>query len=180
MATREALLKVAAFVEKHDLVVISDELYDQLVYGVPHVCFPALPGIARAHHPFRRLLEEPRHDRLAHRFFGCAARYHALYAGASTNIPSCVRRPLRRSARWAALQNGAQSVREMRDEYNRRRRLIVDGLNNLGLPTFEPYGAFYAFPSIAATGMDDETFAQKLLAGRAGCRRTGVCLWRRR
>jgi aminotransferase len=51
----------------------------------------------------------------------------------------------------------------MRSEYDRRRRLIVGGLNQLGLATFEPRGAFYAFPSIAAAGMDDETFAQKLL-----------------
>jgi aminotransferase len=51
----------------------------------------------------------------------------------------------------------------MRTEYNRRRELIVGGLNQLGLFTFEPHGAFYAFPNIAATGMDDETFAQKIL-----------------
>ena len=48
-------------------------------------------------------------------------------------------------------------------EYDRRRRLIVDGLNHLGLPTFEPHGAFYAFPKISVSGMDDETFAEKLL-----------------
>ncbi len=48
-------------------------------------------------------------------------------------------------------------------EYDRRRKLIVGGLNQLGLPTFEPHGAFYAFPKIAVTGMDEETFAQKLL-----------------
>jgi len=51
----------------------------------------------------------------------------------------------------------------MRAEYNRRRELIVNGLNSLGLPTFEPKGAFYAFPSITPTGMDDDTFAMKLL-----------------
>ena len=48
-------------------------------------------------------------------------------------------------------------------EYDRRRRLLVSGLNRLGLSTFEPRGAFYTFPSIKATGMDDETFAEKLL-----------------
>jgi aminotransferase len=48
-------------------------------------------------------------------------------------------------------------------EYDRRRRLIVGGLNKLGLTTFEPRGAFYAFPKIAASGMDDETFAETLL-----------------
>jgi aminotransferase len=63
----------------------------------------------------------------------------------------------------AALKIGAPHVEAMRKEYNRRRELIVSGLNQLGLPTFEPKGAFYAFPGIKVTGMDDETFAQKLL-----------------
>jgi aminotransferase len=62
-----------------------------------------------------------------------------------------------------ALKIGHPYVMEMRAEYDRRRKLIVNGLNQLGLPTFEPHGAFYAFPNIAVTGMDDETFAQKLL-----------------
>jgi aminotransferase len=62
-----------------------------------------------------------------------------------------------------ALKSGAPYVEAMREEYDRRRRLIVAGLNDLGLPTFEPHGAFYAFPNIAVTGMDDVTFAQKLL-----------------
>jgi len=54
-------------------------------------------------------------------------------------------------------------VQEMVTEYDRRRRLLVAGLNRLGLATFEPRGAFYAFPDIRASGMDDETFCQKLL-----------------
>jgi aminotransferase len=62
-----------------------------------------------------------------------------------------------------ALKHGEDDVEEMRAEYNRRRELIVNGLNDLGLPTFEPKGAFYAFPSIAPTGMDGETFSMKLL-----------------
>jgi len=62
-----------------------------------------------------------------------------------------------------AIQHGQEFVEQMRDEYNRRRVLIVGGLNQLGMPTFEPRGAFYAFPKVGVTGMDDETFAQKLL-----------------
>jgi aminotransferase len=55
----------------------------------------------------------------------------------------------------------------MRNEYNRRRRLIVDGFNQMGLTTFEPRGAFYAFPKIAGTGLDDDTFATRLLQEEA-------------
>jgi len=62
-----------------------------------------------------------------------------------------------------AIKNGADEVEKMRKEYDRRRKLIVSGLNELGLPTFEPHGAFYAFPDIRVTGLDDETFAQRLL-----------------
>jgi aminotransferase len=67
------------------------------------------------------------------------------------------------AAALEALCCGSEFVEAMRNEYNRRRELIVGGLNQLGLPTFEPRGAFYAFPQISVTGMDDETFSQKLL-----------------
>ena len=62
-----------------------------------------------------------------------------------------------------AIKNGEEHVAAMRNEYDRRRQLIVTGLNQLGLPTFEPKGAFYAFPSITPSGMDDDTFSMKLL-----------------
>jgi aminotransferase len=62
-----------------------------------------------------------------------------------------------------ALKHGEQHVEDMRKEYDRRRKLIVPGLNDLGLVTFEPLGAFYAFPNITVTGMDDESFAKHLL-----------------
>jgi aminotransferase len=55
------------------------------------------------------------------------------------------------------------AVEEMRQSYDARRRLIVDGFNSIGMPCFEPRGAFYAFPSVAASGMDSETFAWTLL-----------------
>jgi len=70
------------------------------------------------------------------------------------------------ASQWAALKAlevGEQFVEEMRAEYDRRRKLIVTGLNSLGLDCVEPQGAFYAFPCITRTGMDDNTFAEKLL-----------------
>ena len=62
-----------------------------------------------------------------------------------------------------AIVEGEPEVERMRAEYDRRRRLIVDGLNAVGLDTFEPRGAFYAFPRISSTGLDDEAFTERLL-----------------
>jgi aminotransferase len=63
----------------------------------------------------------------------------------------------------AALQNGESDVQRMVGEYDRRRRVIVKGLNSIGLPTFEPQGAFYCFPKISVLGMSDQDFAERLL-----------------
>jgi len=160
--TREVLEEIARIAEEHDLVVISDELYDQLVYGVQHVCFPSLPGMRQ-----RTVL------------LGGFSKNYAMTGwragfacGPEEIIKGLVRihqytimsaPTMSQMAALEALQNGHEYVIKMRDEYDRRRKLIVNGLNSLGLPTFEPKGAFYAFPNIAVTGMDDETFAQKLL-----------------
>ena len=160
--TRTVLEEIARIAEEHDLVVISDELYDQLVYGVEHVCFPSLPGMRQ-----RTVL------------LGGFSKNYAMTgwrAGFACGPEEIIRGLVRihqytimsaptmsQMAALEALKNGGEYVVQMRDEYDRRRKLIVNGLNNLGLPTFEPKGAFYAFPNIAVTGMDDETFAQKLL-----------------
>lgn len=163
VATRETLLKVAAIAEKHDLVVISDEIYDRLVYGGhKHVCFPALPGMRE-----RTLL------------LGGFSKDYAMTgwrigyaAGPAELIKGLVRLhqytimcapTTAQAAAVAALKACDNDVDRMVTEYDRRRKLIVGGFNSLGLKTFEPRGAFYAFPNITASGMDDETFAQKLL-----------------
>ena len=159
---REVLLEIARIAEKHDLIIISDELYDQLVYGVQHVCFPSLPGMQN-----RTIL------------LGGFSKNYAMTGwragfacGPADIINGLVRihqytimsaPTMSQIAALEAIQHGQKFVDHMRDEYDRRRRLIVAGLNQLGLPTFEPQGAFYAFPNVAITGMDDETFAQKLL-----------------
>ena len=159
---RDNLMQVAAFAEKHDLLVISDEIYDRLVYGFEHVCFAALPG-ARG-----RTLT-----------LGGFSKDYAMtgwrlgYAGGPAELMAAMRKihqytimsapTTAQAAALAALEGGEPYVQEMAAEYDRRRRLIVGGLNTLGLDTFEPRGAFYAFPSVAASGMDDEAFAEKLL-----------------
>jgi aminotransferase len=162
VASRAALEKVAQVAERHDLVVVSDELYDQLVYGVPHACFPAIPGMQA-----RTILLggfSKNYAMTGWRIGFAAAplgfmeglvRIHQ-YTIMSAPTPA-------QDAAIEALANGQHYVDAMAAEYDRRRKLIVPGLNALGLPTFEPRGAFYAFPDISVTGMDDETFAHKLL-----------------
>lgn len=163
VATREVMLEIAKIAEEHDLLVVSDEIYDRLVYDFDHVCFPALD------------------DRLKNRtiLLGGFSKDYAMtgwrigYAcGPSDLIQGLVRihqysimsaPTTAQDAALVALQSGDPYVEEMRLEYDRRRRLLVAGLNRLSLSTFEPRGAFYAFPNIQASGMDDETFAEKLL-----------------
>jgi aminotransferase len=160
--TREKLLDVAAVAEKHDLLVISDEIYDQLVYNFEHICFATLPGMR---------------DRTI--TLGGFSKNYAMtgwrvgYAAASPEILAALRKihqytimsapTTAQIAAIAALEEGDPHVQEMRGEYDRRRMLIVGGLNQLGLSTFEPRGAFYAFPSVTASGMDDTNFAEMLL-----------------
>jgi aminotransferase len=163
VASRERLQAVAEVAEEHDLMVISDELYDQLVYGVPHVCFPALEGM----HPRTVLLGgfSKNYAMTGWRVGFAAAPAEILQGLLRVHQYTIMSAPtMSQLAALEALIHGAPHVEDMRREYDRRRRLIVSGLNELGLPTFEPGGAFYAFPNITHSGMDEETFAQKLLA----------------
>jgi aminotransferase len=163
VASRETLLKLADIAEKHDLIVISDELYDQLIYGVSHVCFPSLPGMWE-----RTILLggfSKNYAMTGWRIGFAAAPADILQGLLRVHQYTIMSAPTTaQAAAVTALKKGHEHVEEMRAEYDRRRKLIVPGLNQLGLPTVEPHGAFYAFPSIGATGMDGETFAQKLLA----------------
>jgi aminotransferase len=160
--TRDVMVEVTALAEEHDLLVISDEIYDRLVYGVEHVCVPALPGMR---------------DRTI--LLGGFSKDYAMtgwrigYACANPDLLAAMRKvhqytimsapTTAQAAALVALEAGDQYVEEMRQEYDRRRRLIVDGFNSLGLDCFEPRGAFYAFPSIAASGMSSDKFAWTLL-----------------
>jgi aminotransferase len=163
VAERDTLIEIAKIAEEFDLMVVSDEIYDRLVYGFEHVCFPALGENIK-----RRTV-----------LLGGFSKSHAMTgwrigyaAGPAEIIAGLVRihqytimsaPTTAQDAAIEALQSGEAYVTEMVVEYDRRRKLIVSGLNRLGLTTFEPRGAFYAFPNIKASGMDDETFAEKLL-----------------
>jgi aminotransferase len=160
--SREKLLEIAQIAAEHDLVLISDELYDQLVYGTTHVCFPSLDGMRQ-----RTILLggfSKNYAMTGWRVGFAAAPKGILQGLFRVHQYTIMSAPtISQYAALEAITNCHEHMVEMRDEYNRRRQLIVGGLNELGLPTFEPLGAFYAFPNIGVTGMDDDTFAQKLL-----------------
>jgi aminotransferase len=163
VASKEVLLEVARIAEEHNLLIVSDEIYDRLVYAVSHVCIPALGENIKK----RTVL------------LGGLSKDYAMTgwrigyaAGPADIIKGMVRvhqytimsaPTTAQDAALEALTHGETYVEEMVAEYDRRRRLIVQGLNDLGLATFEPHGAFYAFPNISASGMQDENFAECLL-----------------
>jgi aminotransferase len=159
---RERLSEIAAVAEKYDMLVISDEIYDRLVYGIEHTHFATLPGM------------RPRTVVL-----GGFSKSHAMtgwrlgYAVGPAEIIAGMRKihqytimsapTTAQRAVAATLASTEEDVEKMRAEYDRRRRLIVGGFNELGLTCFEPRGAFYAFPSVAVSGLDENTFAEMLL-----------------
>lgn len=159
---RKTLEEIAKVVQKHDILVISDEIYDRLVYDTEHVCFASLPGMWE-----RTIL------------LGGFSKAYAMtgwrlgYAAAPTELLGAMKKihqytvmsapTTAQEAALVALEQGEEAVEEMRQRYDRRRRLIVDGLNSIGLKCFEPRGAFYAFPSVRGSGMDDAEFAERLL-----------------
>ncbi len=160
--SRERLLEIANVAQKYDLVVISDEIYDQLVYGVQHICFASLPGMRERTITLGGFSKD--YAMTGWRIGYAAAPAEVLGAMRKIHQYTIMSAPTTAQiAALTALEEGAPYVEEMRNEYNRRRRLIVGGLNELGLKTFEPFGAFYAFPSIAASGLDENLFAERLL-----------------
>ncbi len=161
--TREVMEEIAVVVAENDLLIISDEIYDRLVYDFEHVSVPTLPGMHK-----RTIL------------IGGFSKDFAMtgwrlgYACASPDLLGAMRKihqytimsapTTAQTAGIIALSHeGLAASETMRQEYDRRRRLIVDGFNTLGMDCFEPRGAFYAFPSIVKTGMTSDEFAMKLL-----------------
>ena len=160
--SRDDLLAIARVVEEHDLVVIADEIYDRLSYDLPHTCFASLPGMRQ-----RTVL------------LGGFSKAYALtgwrvgwacapapileammkvhqYVIMSAPTPS-------QYAALAALTEGEEESRRMIEDFDRRRHLVMAALQGMGLPCPPPQGAFYAFPSVRSTGLDDVEFAHRLL-----------------
>jgi len=162
VASRDTLLEVSRIAEKHDLLVISDEIYDSLVYGVKHVCFASLPGMKERTITLGGFSKS--YAMTGWRVGYATAPAEILQGLVRVHQYTVMSAPsMSQLAALAAVRVGAEYAEEMRLKYDRRRQLIVNGLNDIGLETFMPQGAFYAFPKINSTGLDDEKFAQNLL-----------------
>ena len=159
---RERLQEVAELAERHNLLVFSDEIYDRLVYGVEHTCFAALPGMRE-----RTVLLggfSKAYAMTGWRLGWVAAPADIIAATRKIHQYAIMSAPT--AAQYAgleALHDGEGDVQVMVAEYNRRRQAIVSGMNAIGLPTFEPQGAFYCFPQIDHLGLSSEEFAERLL-----------------
>ncbi len=159
---REDLVAISQIAEKYNLFVISDEIYDRLVYGIDHTCVSSLPGMR---------------DRTV--LMGGFSKAYAMtgwrlaYTCARVDITEAMMRVHQyvmmsapTAAQYAALEalhSGEEDVRGMVSEYDRRRRLMVRELNDMGLACVEPRGAFYCFPAVRSTGLSDEAFSEGLL-----------------
>jgi aminotransferase len=155
--------ELARIARDHDLLVYSDEIYDRLAYGTyRHRAFSALPGMRE-----RTILMGGFSK--AYAMTGWRVGYVCAPAAILDGIVKVHQYGIMsaptvaQDAALAALQAGEPAVQAMVAEYDRRRRLLVDGLNAIGLETFEPRGAFYAFPKITSTGLTSDEFTERLL-----------------
>jgi aminotransferase len=158
----ERLAELAAVAERHDLLTICDEIYLELTYGRQPVSFTAMPGMKE-----RTILLSGFSKAFAmtgwRLGFVCApAEIIAAMNKIHAYTCMCAPTPAQKAA-IEGLRRGAEDVERMREQYNQRRRVIVNRLRAMGLPCFEPEGAFYAFPSIANTGLTSTEFAERFL-----------------
>ncbi|HAP93233.1 MAG TPA: pyridoxal phosphate-dependent aminotransferase [Desulfotomaculum sp.] len=159
---RQTLLEIAEVVRDRNLLVISDEIYDKLTYVGEHTCIATLPGMKE-----RTVLLNGFSKTYA--MTGWRVGYaagNADFIGAMTKIHQYTMLCAPITAQMAAveaLQNGGPAMMHMVQEYNRRRLLVIHAFRDMGLPCFEPGGAFYAFPEISGTGLSSEEFARHLL-----------------
>ena len=159
---REDLEAIAEVIIEKDIFVLSDEIYSELTYDVEHVSIASLPGMKErtiTMNGFSKAYamtgwrlgyacgpEEIIHQMTkVHQFAIMCAPTNSQYAAIE------------------ALKNGDEDILEMRTAYNGRRRFLMHAFGEMGLPCFEPFGAFYVFPCIKEFGMTSEEFAEKLL-----------------
>jgi aminotransferase len=160
---RAELEKIAQVAQRHDLIVITDEVYSRLVYGGhDHSSIAEVPGMRE-----RTILVDgfsKAYAMTGWRVGYIAAPAHLLEAMLKVHQYAIMcAATMSQAAALAALRTGADDVRAMVASYDERRKLAVDGFNAIGLACYEPKGAFYAFPSISSTGLTSDEFVDQLL-----------------
>ncbi len=159
---KEHLLEIAEVLKDTDIIVLSDEIYAELTYGAQHVSIASLPGMKE-----RTILVSGFSK--AYAMTGWRLGYACgpkPVIGLMTKIHQYAIMSTPTTSQYAAIEaldHGDEDIALMREEYNHRRRLMVEGFRNMGLSCFEPKGAFYVFPSIKETGLSSTEFAEKLL-----------------
>jgi aminotransferase len=159
----EELKKIAAFATKHDLVVLTDEIYSELTYDeVPHHSIAALPGMKERTlflHGFSKAFAMT-----GWRIGYACGPADIIEAMMKIHQYSMLCAPIMaQEAAFEALERGTRSMERMREEYRLRRNFIVSSLNEAGIPCHLPKGAFYVFPDIRGTGLTSREFSLKLL-----------------
>ena len=160
--TKEDLEKIAAVIRDTNIIVLSDEIYSELTYGAPHVSIASLPGM------FERTVVVNGFSK-AYAMTGWRLGYaagHPTLIKAMIKIHQFAIMSAPTTSQYAAieaLKSCDEDIERMKNEYNYRRRVMVDGFRKMGLECFEPMGAFYVFPSIKSTGMTSAEFCEKLL-----------------
>ena len=160
--TREELEEIAEIVEENDLFVLADEIYAELTYDDSYTSFASLDGMQE-----RTILLNgfsKAYAMTGWRIGYAAAPEPLISAMMKIHQYTMLCAPIvSQNAALEALRNGNQEKDKMVKSYNQRRKVIVKGLNEIGLNCFEPQGSFYVFPSIKSTGLSSEEFAQQLL-----------------
>ena len=164
--TKSELQALVPVIIQNDLLVLTDEIYADLTYGFQHTSAASLSGMR----------ERTVYVSGFSKAFAMTGWRVGYVAGPKEIMDLIVKihqytimcaPTVSQYAALAALQNGQtdgfSAVKEMRESYDSRRRFLVDAFNRIGLQCFEPQGAFYVFPSVAASGLDGEAFAEKLL-----------------
>ncbi len=153
---------IATVIEKHDLLVLSDEIYSELTYKEKHVSIASLPGMQE-----RTIVINGFSKAYAMTGWrlGYACGPEAILAQMTKIHQFCIMCAPTTSqyAAIEALKNGDEDIARMREAYNQRRRFLLHAFSEMGIPCFEPYGAFYIFPCIKEFGMTSDEFATRLL-----------------
>jgi aminotransferase len=160
--TENELKEIASVVKKYDLLVVADEIYSELTYGIEHTAFAGIEGM------WERTVTINGFSK-SYAMTGWRLGYVAAPEGLAQEIlkvhqynVACAA-TISQYAGIEAMKNGDEDIAAMRARYDERRKYLLTSLREMGLNCFEPRGAFYAFPSIKETGLSSEEFAKRIL-----------------